>query len=307
LSDSIQLIQPTSAGAAGSRAAAYLELGKPRIGAMVLVAACVGFYVSSSVTDASIAWAVRLLWTLVGTGLVAVGANALNQVLEVEYDAQMVRTADRPLPSGRLTMREALLFGIAAGLVGTCLLGFLVNWLCATTAAITFLTYVLIYTPLKRVTPLCVFVGAVPGALPPVIGWTAGAGSLGKGAVLLFAILFFWQLPHFAAIAWQYRDDYARGGYPMLPVIDPQGRRTQLHLITHTVGLIVVSLFPAMSGMAGAVYAIAAVSLGLAFLLSGIVFLTRMTREAARLHVLASIAYLPLLLAVMMVDKVPAT
>jgi protoheme IX farnesyltransferase len=300
------MAQPIGVAAETSRALAYLELSKPRIGAMVLVAACVGYYVSVPSPEASLAWALRLLWMLVGTGLVAVGANALNQLLEVEHDAQMVRTAGRPLPSGRLSGREALVFGLGTALVGACILALLVNWLSASVAALTFLSYVFVYTPLKRVTPLCVFIGAVPGALPPVIGWTAGSGSVGRGAVLLFAILFFWQLPHFAAIAWQYREDYARGGYPMLPVVDPDGRRTQLHLITHTVGLLVVSLFPAMSGMAGPLYAVAAVSLGFAFLLSGIVFLSKLTREAARLHVLASVTYLPLLLAVMMVDKTPA-
>jgi protoheme IX farnesyltransferase len=297
------IVQPVSARVLGLRAAAYLELCKPRIGALVLVATCVGYYVSVPAPEASVSWALRLLWTLMGTGLVAVGANALNQVLEAEFDALMPRTAARPLPSGRMTSFEALVFGAGAAFLGTLLLAILVNWLSAAVAAATFVSYVFLYTPLKRVTPLCVFVGAVPGALPPVIGWTAGAGSLDKGAVLLFAIVFFWQLPHFAAIAWQYREDYARGGYPMLAVVDPDGRRTQLHLITHTVGLLVVSLFPAMSGMAGMVYGIAAAGLGLAFLLSGVVFLARMTREAARLHVLASVAYLPLLLAVMMLDK----
>ena len=170
-------------------------------------------------------------------------------------------------------------------------------------AAVTFLSYVFVYTPLKRTTSMCVLVGAIPGALPPVIGWAAATGGVSLGGWLLFAIVYFWQLPHFAAIAWKYREDYARAGYPMLSVIDPDGTRTNLHVVTHTVALIVASLLPALYGVSGVVYGAGAVLLGIAFLVCGIRFLANKTRESARWHVLASIVYLPVLLTLLLLDK----
>jgi protoheme IX farnesyltransferase len=187
--------------------------------------------------------------------------------------------------------------------IGVAWLGLRVNLLSAAISATAVSSYVFVYTPLKRVTPLCVLIGAVPGALPPMIGWAAGGGTLTLGAWLLFVIMFFWQVAHFATIAWQYRDDYARAGYAVWSVVDPDGEHTSLHLITHTVGLIAASLLPAIYGLAGPVYAVGALTLGLAFLAFGVAFVRRPTRVLARMHVRASITYLPLLLALMLFDK----
>lgn len=286
-----------------TRVTAYIELVKLRIGAMVLLATGVGFYLAWP-GPMSITAAVILIHTLLGTGLVASGANALNQYMEVEFDRQMLRTQNRPLPSKRLTPIEVLTFSVAIAVVGAAYLALMVNPLCATLSAFTFVVYAFFYTPLKRVTSLSVVVGAIPGAMPPVIGWAAGMGALNFETWLLFGILFFWQMPHFAAIAWQYRADYARAGYPMLPVIDPEGTRLKLHVMTHTVGLISASLLPALYGVTGAIYGIAAMLLGFSFLISGIRFVTCKTTEAARFHVIASVIYLPLLLTLMIIDKV---
>ncbi|MBI4719491.1 MAG: protoheme IX farnesyltransferase [Planctomycetes bacterium] len=288
-----------------ARATACLELSKPTILGLVLVATCLGFYLAAPGGTAG-ATAALLLPCLLGTSLVAAGANALNQYLEADYDRRMARTADRPIPSGRLAPREAMAFGLTSAVAGFITLAAGTNLLAALVAGTTLVVYVCLYTPLKRVTPLCVFVGAVPGALPPVIGWSAAAGSLSVHAWLLFAIVFFWQLPHVAAIAWLYRDDYRRAGYRMLSVVDGSGTRTNLHMITHTVGLIAASLFPTFYGLAGATYAVGAVLLGLGFLGFGVWFVLRRTTEVARLHLLASVTYLPLLCALMMMDKVPA-
>lgn len=286
-----------------SRVSAYLELAKLRVSSLVLVAVAVGFLLGSGSGDAAVTfWS--LLNTVVGTGLVAAGANALNQLLEVEFDGAMERTHLRPLPTGKLSSREVLTFGIACGVVGTLYLSITSALLAAVLAAMTFFLYVVVYTPMKRSTSLCVLVGAIPGALPPVIGWAGATGQVGTGAWILFCIVYFWQLPHFAAIAWQYRDDYLAGGYPMLSVLDESGMRTGLHVMTHTVALIAASLLPAIYGMAGGAYAVGAMVLGLAFLASGAVFCSRMTREGARLHVIASVIYLPLLFGLMLIDRV---
>ena len=286
------------------RVGAYLELTKTRIIGLVLVVVAVGFFLSLR-TQADWAAVALLLHTMLGTALVAGGANALNQYLETDYDGQMVRTQDRPLPSGRLCRAEALAFGVGIAVTGMLYLALQVNLLCALLAGLTLTSYVFLYTPMKRRTPLCVYIGAVPGALPPVIGWAAGGGTLSMEAWLLFAILFFWQLPHFAAIAWQYRDDYARAGYPMLSVIDRDGVRTTLHVITHSVGLLAMSVLPVFAGLNGVVYGIGAVTLGVAFLACGAWFVVRKTASVARFHVVASVTYLPLLFALMMIDRSP--
>ena len=280
---------------------AYGELTKPRIAAMVLVAALVGYYVSGSGSDPA-SW-LRLLAALTGIGLVGCGANALNQYLESDFDAQMARTRERPIPSGRLTSFEVLVFGVGISVAGLLILLLWVNPLCALLTGLTIASYVFIYTPLKRVTSLCVYVGAVPGALPPVIGWAAGSGTLTWQAWMLFAILYFWQLPHFAAIAWQYREDYADAGYPMLSVGDGQGFRTCRHMLTHTVALLMASLLPALAGMTGATYAVAAMALGTAFLACGARFVMHRTTLRARGVVIASVVYLPLLFIILMADK----
>jgi len=279
-------------------------LTKVRIIGLVIVVVAVGFFLSLR-TQADWAALTLLVHTLFGTGLVAGGANALNQYLEVEYDGQMVRTQDRPLPSGRLSCAEALTFGAGIAGAGLIYLALQVNLLSALLAALTLTSYAFLYTPMKRRTALCVYIGAVPGALPPVIGWAAGSGTITMESWSLFAILFFWQLPHFAAIAWQYRDDYARAGYPMLSVIDRDGLRTSFHVLTHSVGLLTMSVLPVLAGRQRAIYGIGAVVLGAAFLACGVQFIIHKTAAAARFHVLASVTYLPLLFALMMIDRSP--
>lgn len=285
-----------------SRLAALVELTKPRIAGMVLVATALGYFLALP-TGAGMTAVPLLIHTLLGTLMVGGGANALNHFLEAEHDALMTRTADRPIPSGRLTPREALAFSVTMCVSGVAYLALLANPLAAVLAALAAVSYAFVYTPLKRSTPLCVFVGAVPGALPPLIGWAAASGSLALGGWLLFAIVFFWQLPHFAAIAWLYREDYGRAGYPMMSVVDPEGMRTNLHMITHTATLLVASLLPVVYGLAGPGYAICAMGLGAAFLAVGFIFVVQRTRAVARLHLLASVAYLPLLFLAMLIDR----
>ncbi len=301
MSEAVQFHQAAVRLSAASRALALAELSKPRILGLVLLVTAVGYHMATGAGSPSDAWV--LLHTLVGTACVAAGANALNQFLEAEYDARMTRTQERPIPSGRLTAGEALAFGGVLGGVGVVYLALYANLLAGLIAAVTLVTYVLVYTPLKRRTPLCVYVGAVPGALPPLIGWAAASGSLTPTAWVLFAILFFWQLPHFAAIAWQYREDYARAGYKMMSVVDGDGWRTNVHVVTHSVGLLAASLLPVWTGLGGSLYAAAAMLLGSAFFACGVVFLARRTAETARLHVLASVTYLPLLFGFLMIDR----
>ncbi|MFQ5495160.1 MAG: heme o synthase [Phycisphaerae bacterium] len=289
-----------------ARPAAYVELVKPRIAVMVIVVTGLGFCLALP-RGADLAVLPLLLHTLLGTGLVGAGSNVLNQYFEAELDGRMVRTLNRPLPSGRLSSGEALAFGLSLSVLGVGYLCAMVNPLCGALGAGGILLYTFVYTPLKRWTPLSVFVGAIPGALPPVIGWCAVTGSVSAPAILLFAILFFWQLPHFASISWLYRGDYARAGFPMMPVVDPGGRRTSLHLITQTVALVMASLLPMFHGLAGPTYAVGAMVLGAAFLAFGGLFVCRKTAATARLHVLASVVYLPLLLTLMMLDRVPAS
>jgi protoheme IX farnesyltransferase len=304
LSEAIVIPDSLPGATAWHRIHAYWDLTKPRIAGMVLVAAMVGFYVSGAAASGAATW-LRFLAALTGIGLVGAGANALNQYLESDFDAQMARTRERPIPSGRLTPFEVLAFGVGISVAGLSLLLIWVNPLSTLLTALTIVSYVLVYTPLKRITSLCVYVGAVPGALPPVIGWAAGCGTLAPEAWLLFAILYFWQLPHFAAIAWQYREDYADAGYPMLSVGDRFGFRTCRHLLTHTVALLMASLLPALTDMTGATYAVAAMLLGTAFLLCGARFALLRSTVSARGVVIASVLYLPLLFITLMLDKTP--
>ncbi|MBI1824863.1 MAG: protoheme IX farnesyltransferase [Planctomycetes bacterium] len=304
MSDVIQIERVAIAGDPKARALAYLALTKPRIGVLVLMTMAVGFYVAAP-HPASPATLWLIAHAILGVGLAAGGANTINQYLEMDFDRLMVRTANRPLSTGILSPVEALVFGVAISVAGVVYLGFTVNELAASITAATVTLYTLVYTPFKRMSPLCVHVGAVAGALPPMIGWAAATGTLSFEAWTLFAIMYFWQLPHFAAIAWQYREDYARAGYPMLPVIDPQGLRLGAHVVNHTVGLIIASLFPVALRMSSVLYAVVAIALGLTFLASGIRFLRIRTAKAARTHVLASIIYLPVLLLVLVFDKLP--
>jgi protoheme IX farnesyltransferase len=232
----------------------------------------------------------------VGTLLSSAGAAALNMVLERDADAKMERTKDRPLPAGRLSPGEALAFGTLLSAGGVAYLAAAVNLLTAGLAAAALASYLGLYTPLKRRTSLCTLVGAIPGALPPVMGWAAARGTLDVGAAALFLILFFWQLPHFLALAWMYREDYARAGQPMLPVAEPDGASTGRQVVLQTLALVVASSLPAGLGLAGPGYLAAALALGAGFLGFGIAFSTLRSRERAWRLFMASVTYLPLLL-----------
>jgi protoheme IX farnesyltransferase len=280
------------ATASRSRAADYWMLAKPGITVMVAITAALGYYIAAR---GGLDW-VTLLHLVGGTLLSSAGAGALNMVLERRLDAKMERTKNRPLPAGRLGAGEATAFGLALSLIGVAWLGFGTNWIVAALSAATIASYLFAYTPLKTKSSLCTLVGAVPGALPPVMGWAA-TGSLGPGAWVLFAILFFWQLPHFLALAWMYREDYARGGMPMLPVEEPTGASTGRQVVLQTLALLVVSLLPAGFGLAGEAYLAAALVLGAGFLGFGVAFAAERSRARASRLFFSSIAYLPLLLA----------
>jgi protoheme IX farnesyltransferase len=283
------------------RVADYVELAKPRIVLMVLVTAFVGFYLGSE----SVPNYLKLLQMLLGTALAAAGTLALNQVIERDTDAKMERTRHRPLPDGRLQSRDAFWFGLLLTLAGLVYLFLSVNLVSAAVTAVITVSYLLCYTPMKLRSSLCVLVGAVPGALPPVIGWVAATGSLDVGAWVLFAIMFLWQVPHTLAIARLYRNDYARAGIQFLPVIDPDGASTNRQIISHTAALLAVSLLPTLLGLAGALYFIVAFILGIGFLMSGIRLALESTLPKARTLLFASLIYLPALLVVMALDRVP--
>jgi protoheme IX farnesyltransferase len=277
-----------------------LALTKPRVVIMVLVTAAVGYYVGlTGPAD----WS-RLIHLLVGTMLAAGGTLALNQYVERDVDALMDRTRMRPLPEGRLAPLEALLFGTAITVIGVLYLAAFVNVMSAAVTAATALLYVLAYTPLKLRTPLCTLVGAVPGALPPVAGWAAATDDVGLGAWVLFGIMFLWQLPHTLAIARLYRDDYARGGVLVLPVVDPDGRSTERHILNGSLSLIAVSLLPTLIGLSGPVYFAGALLSGIGLLVLGVMHARRPTALAARRVLLASLFYLPVVLALLAFDKV---
>jgi protoheme IX farnesyltransferase len=277
----------------------YLELTKPRVTFLVVITTLVGYYLGArGEVDA-----LRLLCTLIGTALVAGGTSALNQYLERDIDAKMTRTRNRPLPTGRLTPRQALIFAYSITLIGVLTLALAVNLLTAALAAATHIFYIFLYTPLKQKTSLSTLVGAIPGALPPVGGWTAARNELGIEALVLFAILFLWQLPHVLAISWLYSEDYKRGGFPLLPIIDPQGKSTSRQIITNCLALLPVSLLPTIIGLAGPVYFIGALILGLTFLGFGILVAIEKNNLSARRMMLASLAYLPALLGLLTFDK----
>jgi protoheme IX farnesyltransferase len=235
---------------------------------------------------------------------VAAGASVLNQVVERDTDALMRRTAERPLPAGRLDPDAALVLGVTLGVVGLFSLAIWVNLLTALVGAVALAGYVFVYTPLKRTSRLATLIGAVPGALPPVMGWTAARDSLEPGAWILFGILFLWQLPHFLAIAWLCREDYARAGFPMLPVVEPDGRSTGRQAILYAAALVPVSLLPAVIGLSGTAYFLGALVLGLTFLGFCVAFAQSFSTAAARRLLLASVLYLPAVLIVMLLDRI---
>ena len=239
-----------------------------------------------------------------GTALVAGGAAVLNQLYERDTDALMRRTRLRPLPAGRVTPADARLFGITLSAAGLALLAARASALTAALALTTLLVYLLVYTPMKRRTPAATLVGAVPGALPALIGWTASHGTVAAGGAALFGIVFFWQVPHFMAIAWLYRDDYGKAGFPMLPVIDPEGARAGRQAVLYAAALLPTTLVPALVGLAGAVYLGAALVLGAAMIVLAARFAAARTDASARALFLGSIAYLPLLWIVLVADKV---
>ncbi len=284
--------------ASRSALADYLDLTKPRITLMVVLTAMVGFVVASPELRSA-----GLLSMALGTGLVAAGASVLNMILERRTDGLMLRTRERPLPAGRLRTGEALGFGLLLTGAGLAWLLWLSGPVAAGVALLTWISYLFAYTPLKTVTSLSTIVGAFPGALPPVIGWAAARGSIDPGAVVLFAILFLWQIPHFLAIAWIYREDYARGGLPMLPVVDPEGRMTGRQAVANSLALVLVSLTPFLAGMAGRVYLVGAIGLGGLLTASAVRVAVLRNLAAARALFLASLVYLTGLCTLLMLDR----
>jgi protoheme IX farnesyltransferase len=312
----------------GGTLRAYYELAKPRLSALAVfavVAGCYMGYVPSASPPLRI-----VLGATVGTFLVAVAGSALNMYRERDYDALMARTQGRPLPSGRIPPAAALRFGVVAAVIGLAVLFLSIcwtdegatslheqvlqsatlaathtqaAWLATGLCAVILLSYVLVYTPMKRTTTLNTFVGAIPGGLPPVVGYAAVTGRVTMGAVILFAILFCWQIPHFLAIAWRYRDDYARGGFRMLPVVDPGGERTKLTMLLYVAGLGIASLVPFVTQMAGEIYLGAAVCLDIFFFVPAVLAALTRYESAMRMTFLASLAYLPLLFTVMVLDR----
>jgi protoheme IX farnesyltransferase len=279
----------------------FVEISKPRMNFLVIATTLVGFALTAR---NAAEW--RLLpATLIGTALCAAAASALNQSFEHRLDALMVRTRLRPIPAGRVAPLEALIFGVALALAGTAMLFFLVNPLTALIGGLTIFFYVALYTPLKRRTTLCTVVGAIPGALPPVMGWTAVHNSLGVGAVALFAILFLWQMPHFLAIAILYKNDYSAGGFRMLPCEDPGLYATGRQIVLFSLALIPATFLPPMLALAGVVYFAAAVVLGLSFIAFALAAARTRSRRDARNLFLASIVYLPILLTFLVADRLP--
>ena len=276
-----------------------IQLTKPRISLTVTFTTLVGYAMgtSSSLLEP------RLAATLIGTALVASGASTLNMLMEQDIDALMERTRGRPLPAGRLQSGDALRLGTVLTALGIAVLAFWSQPAAAGVAILTWATYLFIYTPLKPRTSLSTLVGAFPGALPPVIGWAAATNSVGPGAFVLFAILFLWQIPHFLAIAWLYRDDYARGGLPMLPVIDPTGRTTGRQAVANCIALLLVSLAPAAAGMAGRLYLTGAVVLGVGFTAVAVKAAVKRDLAAARQLFLSSMLYIVCLFSLLLLDR----
>jgi heme o synthase len=288
----------------GSRVGAYLSLTKPRLVSLVLVTVAVGYLLGArgGGHHASLA---TVLATLIGTALVAGGASALNQWLERGRDARMRRTAGRALPSGRVSPAEAVFFGASLVVVGTVVLLSCANRLAAAVAIATFVLYAFIYTPLKPLTSLNTVVGAVPGALPPLIGWSAATGRLGMEAWALFLIVFLWQFPHFLAIAWIYRDDYERAGFRMLTLGDQAGTVTGCHAVSYALALVPAGLLPAMVGMAGPIYFAGAAVLGLVYVGAAAWFWLDVCDARARRLLRTSFVYLPAILILMVLNPLP--
>ena len=296
------IIEPDQAEARSSRSGLIgdlVELVKARLTLLVLLTTAVGFYLGA---EGPINFA-ALLHTVFGTAAAAAGAAALNQWWEYKLDAMMQRTRSRPVPAGRMRPQAAVIFGTALSIFGVAYLAFVCNALSAALAAITIIIYIFAYTPLKRISTLNTALGAVPGALPPMIGWAAARGTLNAGAWMLFAILFFWQLPHFFAIAWMYRDDYARAGFQMISSDDPSGERSASQSVFFCMILFVVAGLPAFLGIATVFYLLAELVLGAVFIAVAMRFLKTRARSDARRLFITSIIYLPLLLGALVLSK----
>jgi heme o synthase len=292
-------VVPAIAARRTTRVTDYIALTKPRLNFLVVATSAAGYYLGA--VDRPNLFA--MMAAVGGTALVAGGAAVLNQVYERDTDALMRRTRQRPLPDGRIDIFDAKVFGAVLSAAGLLLLAAQANLLAAALALTTLAVYLAVYTPIKRRTPLATLVGAVPGALPPLIGWAASHQSVSIGGAALFAIVFLWQIPHFMAIAWLYRDDYAKAGFPMLPVIEPEGRRAARHALLYAAALVPVTLVPAYVSVSGRVYAAAAVVLGLALLWLAAQFARTRSDASARALFFGSIIYLPLLWICMIADK----
>ncbi|MEQ1912250.1 MAG: heme o synthase [Vicinamibacterales bacterium] len=276
----------------------YVALTKPRLNLLVVLTSAAGYYLGSVASPDLM----KMAQAVVGTALVAGGSAVLNQVYERDTDALMRRTRMRPLADQRVTVQEAAIFGGVLSLAGLSVLAFATNWVAAALALATLVIYLAVYTPMKRTSGLSTIVGAVPGALPAVIGWSAARGDIAIGGWTLFAIVFLWQIPHFMAIAWMYRDDYRSAGFPMLPVVEPDGLRTGQQALLYSAALLPVSIGPTVVGLAGWVYFGLALVLGIGLFALSAAFARSRTDKSARTLFLASIIYLPLIWAAMVLD-----
>jgi heme o synthase len=281
-----------------STVADYVSLTKPRLNLLVVLTSAAGYYLGGVAAPDLM----KMGQAVIGTALVAGGSAVLNQVYERDTDARMRRTRMRPLPDQRVAPPEATIYGLVLSAAGLALLALSTNWVAAGLALITLATYLLVYTPMKRTSNLSTLVGAVPGALPAVIGWAAARGDIAIGGWTLFAIVFLWQIPHFMAIAWMYRDDYRSAGFPMLPVVEPDGLRTGQQALLYAAALLPVSIGPTVVGLAGWVYFWLALVLGIGLLVLSAQFARARTDRSARTLFFASIIYLPLIWAVMVLD-----
>ncbi|MCU1287370.1 MAG: cyoE [Acidobacteriales bacterium] len=312
--DTIRGVAPTRtvgetyAPAPVSRTTDVITLFKLRVTSMIILTAWAGYYMAARKHGLP-PMSLQLLFTLVGVAMVASAAAALNQVIERDADGRMVRTKDRPLPTKRLTVRFGYTIAVVTGIVGICLLWSFANLLTAGLALLTAFFYAYVYTPLKPIAPISTFVGAFPGAMPAVLGWTAASGKIEWESLALFGIVFFWQFPHFLAIAWLYREDYERAGIRMLPVLDRTGKRTVFEILCYGAALIPVSLAPVYLKMSGQMYLIGALLLGLAYLAFGVRLAilnlppsAAHSKKHARHLLQASVIYLPLLLALLMIN-----
>lgn len=282
-----------------SRLLDYITLCKPELTLLSVATALAGSYLATiGVMDFLL-----LFHVFLGTALVGGGAGALNQYIEREYDGMMRRTENRPLPSGRLSPGEVLFFGTSISIIGIVHLAIFANVLTGFLAVVTSVSYLFLYTPLKRISSLSTIVGGVPGALPPMMGWTAVRGEINAEAWILFAILFLWQMPHFLSLAWMYKKDYARAGFPMLAVIDQDGATTSRQILLYCTALIPATIMPTIVGLTGPIYLLGGTALGVAFLVCGVWLFRTRTNVWARRVFFASLLYLPILFVVMGIDK----